>query len=122
MKKQLGVFLIILALVFSCAFDAIYDSEEQPVPGEGYSDIMPEQSDDQQMPQEVSEPPADGEQPDQPSQDQTNETDPNNEQPQQVEDTPEQKYQGITDDQLNALQLLYTEMTDTGKADRKSVV
>lgn len=116
MKKQLGVFLIILALVFSCAFDAIYDSEEQPLPAEGYSDIMPEQSDDQQMPQEVSEPPADGAQPDQSSQDQTNETDPNNEQPQQAEDTPEQTYQGIAGDQLNALQLLYSEMTDTGKA------
>ena len=49
MKKQLGVFLIILALVFSCAFDAIYDPEEQLSTGEGYSESIPEQTTDQQI-------------------------------------------------------------------------
>ena len=149
MKKQLGVFLIILALVFSCAFDVIYDPEEQPSTGDGYSESMPEQTADQQIqtdnqdysngePQEYSEEPAsdgtqdqtpqenpeqyaegnaeDLNQQDQPSPDQTGGTDQNNEQPQQAEDTPVPEYQGINSDQLNVLQSLYAEMTDTGKA------
>ena len=175
MKKQLGIFLIILALVFSCAFDAIYNPEEQPATGDGYSESMPEQTADQQIQtdnqdysngeqQEYSEQTAwdgtqdqlqqenseysqpenteqtawDGtqdqpqqenpeqyaegnaqdqdQQQNQPSPDQTDGSDPNYDQPQQVEDSPAPDYQDINDDQLDILVLLYSEMTDTGKA------
>ena len=131
MKKQLIVFLIILALVFTCAFDETLNTEEQPPAGDGYSEVISDQGIDLQLPQESQDntntdgndqgqqqdpsddQPAEASQPEQPPQEQPNGTEQTVEQP---EEPAVVEYQGINNDQLEILQSLYNEMTGTGRA------
>ncbi len=132
MKKQLIVFLIILILVLTCAFDTVTDGAEQPISGEDYSASSPEQTTDQQLQpdnpdyvnpegdnfvqQEPFEQPAEGDPSDQTLQEQTEGSGQTDAQPEPVSEPPAPSYEGINSDQLEILQSLYNEMTDAGRA------
>ena len=132
MKKQLIVFLIILALVFTCAFDETLNTEEQPPSGDGYVEVLSEQGIAPQLPpenqadpdtdgndqfqqQDIFEQPSEDDQSDQSSQEQPDGSGQTVEQPEPVSDPPAPSYEGIESGQLEILQSLYNEMTVTGR-------
>ena len=129
MKKRLCVFLILLVLVFSCAFDAIYNPEEQPTSGEKYSEVSQEQAPDQQtLPENQNGISTDGQIQEQQGIDSEQEQWLPSEPPEgpeqssvqaqpgsESEGMPAPVFQGINDDQLYALRQLFDEMTAIGQ-------